>query len=603
MYTNLTFDQFADYAKENNSAILQPLILQIRDFYRKINSTLERSTNRYKNAVVSILDQFPVKILTGVDGKDLFYVDNKPVSQVDILVSALRDYIAKFESIEYLDFLSEEKRNVVFVGPNGCGKTTLLRKLQQDTKGASIQYFPADRVLLVSENFNPKRSYDAFKKDFDESYKRSTNIDYAWQGNEIIAQFDYFINLLERERNEENEKRVYNGVTEKIIRKWHDLVKDRELFFEHGLCVRPLSGEKYPLKYMSSGEKSILYFLIGILLQEEKDFYFIDEPENNLNPSIVSKLWNFIERERPNSVFVYLTHDSDFVASRVNSKIYWIEKYDGQKWEWQQLKENKDLPQQLMIELVGSREPIIFCESENEYKYDSKVFKLMFPEFKVVSSGGCDQVIASIKAYNTIGLPQKVYGIVDCDYKMDDYLYSLTADGIYHLPFFEIENFLLSEELLQIMIETYCLEENSVTVVSNVKQKIYNLFVEQRDSWIAKHVAFDLRDKFDYRGKIKSLKDIEQLKALYNAERKSDDEIDEIAKKYITLHSELVAGKDYSTILRHLDAKGLIAQCRSLFKFGKTVHYEQQVFTLLNSDKGDLLLKKIRYQYLSEIKA
>lgn len=603
MYTNLTFDQFADYAKENNSAILQPLILQIRDFYRKINSTLERSTNRYKNAVVSILDQFPVKILTGVDGKDLFYVDNKPVSQVDILVSALRDYIAKFESIEYLDFLSEEKRNVVFVGPNGCGKTTLLRKLQQDTKGASIQYFPADRVLLVSENFNPKRSYDAFKKDFDESYKRSTNIDYAWQGNEIIAQFDYFINLLERERNEENEKRVYNGVTEKIIRKWHDLVKDRELFFEHGLCVRPLSGEKYPLKYMSSGEKSILYFLIGILLQEEKDFYFIDEPENNLNPSIVSKLWNFIERERPNSVFVYLTHDSDFVASRVNSKIYWIEKYDWQKWEWQQLKENKDLPQQLMIELVGSREPIIFCESENEYKYDSKVFKLMFPEFKVVSSGGCDQVIASIKAYNTIGLPQKVYGIVDCDYKMDDYLYSLTADGIYHLPFFEIENFLLSEELLQIMIETYCLEENSVTVVSNVKQKIYDLFVEQRDSWIAKHVAFDLRDKFDYRGKIKSLKDIEQLKALYNAERKSDDEIDEIAKKYITLHSELVAGKDYSTILRHLDAKGLIAQCRSLFKFGKTVHYEQQVFTLLNSDKGDLLLKKIRYQYLSEIKA
>lgn len=603
MYTNLTFDQFADYAKENNSAILQPLILQIRDFYRKINSTLERSTNRYKNAVVSILDQFPVKILTGVDGKDLFYVDNKPVSQVDILVSALRDYIAKFESIEYLDFLSEEKRNVVFVGPNGCGKTTLLRKLQQDTKGASIQYFPADRVLLVSENFNPKRSYDAFKKDFDESYKRSTNIDYAWQGNEIIAQFDYFINLLERERNEENEKRVYNGVTEKIIRKWHDLVKDRELFFEHGLCVRPLSGEKYPLKYMSSGEKSILYFLIGILLQEEKDFYFIDEPENNLNPSIVSKLWNFIERERPNSVFVYLTHDSDFVASRVNSKIYWIEKYDGQKWEWQQLKENKDLPQQLMIELVGSREPIIFCESENEYKYDSKVFKLMFPEFKVVSSGGRDQVIASIKAYNTIGLPQKVYGIVDCDYKMDDYLYSLTADGIYHLPFFEIENFLLSEELLQIMIETYCLEENSVTVVSNVKQKIYDLFVEQRDSWIAKHVAFDLRDKFDYRGKIKSLKDIEQLKALYNAERKSDDEIDEIAKKYITLHSELVAGKDYSTILRHLDAKGLIAQCRSLFKFGKTVHYEQQVFTLLNSDKGDLLLKKIRYQYLSEIKA
>ena len=603
MYTNSEFEQFAAYAEENSLTSLQQSIAQIRDFYKKINSKMENCTDRYKNAVVAILNQFPVKMSAGVDGKTILYVDKKTISEVDILVSALIDYIAKFESIEYLDFLSEEKRNVVFVGPNGCGKTTLLRKLQQDTEGASIQYFPADRVLLVNENFNPKRSYDAFKKDFDENYKRSTNIDYAWQGTDIVAQFDYFINLLERERNEENEKRVYDGVTEKIIRKWHDLVKDRELFFEHGLCVRPLGGEKYPLKYMSSGEKSILYFLIGILLQEEKDFYFIDEPENNLNPAIVSKLWNFIERERPNSVFVYLTHDSDFVASRVNSKIYWIENYNGQKWEWQQLKENKDLPQELMIELIGSREPIIFCESENEYKYDSRLFKLMFPEFKVVSSGGCDQVIASIKAYKTTGLPQKVYGIVDCDYKMEEYLDSLTADGIYHLPFFEIENFLLSEELLQIMIETYCLEENKLAVINSVKKKICDLFVEQKDSWVAKHVAFDLRDKFDYRGKIKSLKGIEELKALYNAERKSNDDIDEMARKYITLHSELVAGNDYSVILRHLDAKGIITQCRSLFKFGKTVHYEQQVFTLLNSDKGDSFLSKIRYQYLSGIEA
>ena len=565
MYTNSEFEQFAAYAEENSLTSLQQSIAQIRDFYKKINSKMENCTDRYKNAVIAILNQFPVKMSAGVDGKTILYVDKKTISEVDILVSALIDYIAKFESIEYLDFLSEEKRNVVFVGPNGCGKTTLLRKLQQDTEGASIQYFPADRVLLVNENFNPKRSYDAFKKDFDENYKHSTNIDYAWQGTDIVAQFDYFINLLERERNEENEKRVYDGVTEKIIRKWHDLVKDRELFFEHGLCVRPLGGEKYSLKYMSSGEKSILYFLIGILLQEEKDFYFIDEPENNLNPAIVSKLWNFIERERPNSVFVYLTHDSDFVASRVNSKIYWIEKYNGQKWEWQQLKENKDLPQELMIELIGSREPIIFCESENEYKYDSRLFKLMFPEFKVVSSGGCDQVIASIKAYKTTGLPQKVYGIVDCDYKMEEYLDSLTADGIYHLPFFEIENFLLSEELLQIMIETYCLEENKVAVINSVKKKICDLFVEQKDSWVAKHVAFDLRDKFDYRGKIKSLKGIEELKALYNAERKSNDDIDEMARKYITLHSEFVAGNDYSVILRHLDAKGIITQCRSLF--------------------------------------
>lgn len=602
MYTNPDFDSLVSYSKEHDLPDIEPFIIQIRDFYQKINSKIDGCTPRYQNAVSSILNQFPIKLSNGLDGKTLFSVNKKQVSEVDALVDALRDYIDKFESIEYLDFLSEEKRNVVFVGPNGCGKTTLLRKLKQDTDGASIQYFSADRVLLVSDNFNPKRAYDAFIKDLDENYRYSTNIDYDWQGNKIIEQFNFFINLLERERNEENEKKIYDGATEKIIRKWHDLVKVRELYFEHGLCVRPIGGKKYPLKYMSSGEKSILYFLIGILLQEEKDFYFIDEPENNLNPAIVSKLWTFIERERPNSVFVYLTHDSDFVASRVNAKIYWIEQYNGQKWTWKQLKENKDLPQELMIELVGSREPILFCESENEYKYDSKLFKLMFPEFKVVSSGGCDQVISSIKAYKTTGLPQKVYGIVDCDYKMDDYLNSLSKEGIYYLPFFEIENLLLSEEILQLMIENYCYEENKNLVIDNIKKKIYELFVSQKDAWIAKHVAFDLRDKFDYRGKIKSLNDLAQLKALYNAERKSEEEIDKIAEKYKKLHDRLTAENDYNTILRHLDYKGLLTQCKHLFKFGKNIQYEQQVFTFLNSVEGDAVLEKIRSQYLSEIK-
>ena len=166
-------------------------------------------------------------------------------------------------------------------------------------------------------------------QDLNDTYQHAIDVDYFWQGSNIIEQFDYFINLLERERNEENEKKIIDGKTQRIIKKWGELVKDRELFFEHGLRVRPINGDPYPLKYLSSGEKSILYFLIGIILQEKKDFYFIDEPENNLNPAIVSKLWDFIEKEMQGSVFVYLTHDSDFVASRINAKIYWIEKYNG----------------------------------------------------------------------------------------------------------------------------------------------------------------------------------------------------------------------------------------------------------------------------------
>ena len=127
MYTNPDFDSLVSYSKEHDLPDIEPFIIQIRDFYQKINSKIDGCTPRYQNAVSSILNQFPIKLSNGLDGKTLFSVNKKQVSEVDALVDALRDYIDKFESIEYLDFLSEEKRNVVFVGPNGCGKTTLLR--------------------------------------------------------------------------------------------------------------------------------------------------------------------------------------------------------------------------------------------------------------------------------------------------------------------------------------------------------------------------------------------------------------------------------------------------------------------------------------------
>lgn len=55
--------------------------------------------------------------------------------------------------------------------------------------------------------------------------------------------------------------------------------------------------------------------------------------------------------------------------------------------------QNDELPQRLVISLIGNRMPVLFCESHDEYKYDDIVYKMMFPEFKVIPAGGCRPVI------------------------------------------------------------------------------------------------------------------------------------------------------------------------------------------------------------------
>ena len=70
---------------------------------------------------------------------------------IDEILEILKSYYAKLCNLKYLEFLSRENQTVVFVGPNGCGKTTLLRKLIEITGENKIGYYQADRTLIVDD--------------------------------------------------------------------------------------------------------------------------------------------------------------------------------------------------------------------------------------------------------------------------------------------------------------------------------------------------------------------------------------------------------------------------------------------------------------------
>ena len=595
MYQNNQLDLLINAYEGSIPPNVAQVIATIQAIYKAYNDDYSRYTENYISMMESTFNSLKTAQLIP-EAKGGTLRTTKPIDSENIL-ALLSDYHDKLFGLRYLKFLSEEKKTVVFVGPNGCGKTTLLRNLINATGEDQIGYYPADRLLVINDSYNPERDFATFSKSYQNADKYASDIDNQSQAHYIVQQINQTITLFEKKRATEmdlyakGKLRLEDSLTEKILGIWNDLIKDRILFSEGALKVQTLGGTEYPIKYLSSGEKSIFYFLACIFLKEKKSYYFVDEPENNLNPSIVSKLWDIIEKHREGSIFVYLTHDSNFVASRINSKLFWIEKYDGTEWVYKPLPENDNLPQHLMVALVGNREPVLFCESQDEYKYDDIMFKMMFPEFKVIPAAGCDAVIAKVKAYSIAGLPQKAFGIIDCDYKDQSYLEGQETDGIFHLPFFEIENFLFSEEIITGVIATFSRDKENA--FANLKSALKNDFISKKEQWIIRKIAFRLRETF-FTGKIKRLKDFPELKVEYTSFSSSVD-LHALHASYEAEIQQVIDADDYNTLLRYYDNKGIFTMFLPQLKLENKMPYKEAVFTYLSEHKDVLTGLRSKY--------
>ena len=595
MYQNNQLDLLINAYEGSIPPNVAQVIATIQAIYKAYNDDYSRYTENYISMMESTFNSLKTAQLIP-EAKGGTLRTTKPIDSENIL-ALLSDYHDKLFGLRYLKFLSEEKKTVVFVGPNGCGKTTLLRNLINATGEDQIGYYPADRLLVINDSYNPERDFATFSKSYQNADKYASDIDNQSQAHYIVQQINQTITLFEKKRATEmdlyakGKLRLEDSLTEKILGIWNELIKDRILFSEGALKVQTLGGTEYPIKYLSSGEKSIFYFLACIFLKEKKSYYFVDEPENNLNPSIVSKLWDIIEKHREGSIFVYLTHDSNFVASRINSKLFWIEEYDGTEWVYKPLPENDNLPQHLMVALVGNREPVLFCESQDEYKYDDIVFKMMFPEFKVIPAAGCDAVIAKVKAYSIAGLPQKAFGIIDCDYKDQSYLEGQETDGIFHLPFFEIENFLFSEEIITGVIATFSRDKENA--FANLKSALKNDFISKKEQWIIRKIAFRLRETF-FTGKIKRLKDFPELKVEYTSFSSSVD-LDALHASYEAEIQQVIDADDYNTLLRYYDNKGIFTMFLPQLKLENKMPYKEAVFTYLSEHKDVLTGLRSKY--------
>jgi len=326
-------------------------------------------------------------------------------------------------------------RNLLFVGANGSGKTRLGTWLDMNSPDPSRVFrISAQKSLTMPDTTTPI-SIDLAEQDLVFGHPTGgQNKNHRWQSKPatfFLNDFQKLMVFLFSDETEENTKfkvaqrqsdvKLEPPLTrmDKVKQAWEKILPHRELIVG-GLRiqtqVRGDSSKIYNSSEMSDGER-VIFYLIGQCLAAPTDgIVIIDEPELHIHKSVQAPLWAEIERLRPDCLFVYLTHDVDFAVAQEGAQRIWLKSFDGSSWDWELIEDSDDLPDDLLIEVLGSRKPVVFVEGLNG-SHDVSLYREMLTGFLVIPRGGCDQVIQAVRALRSNNQLHhlQVYGLVDRD--------------------------------------------------------------------------------------------------------------------------------------------------------------------------------------------
>lgn len=410
----------------------------------------------------------------------------------------LSQIVANIDSYHFYKSLGFAQENTVVVGANGCGKTTLANTLQKSLNIKDGIVIPAQKLLIIptfssTPNYaTTAKAYDQYQRtilDDKQTFNASKEDDIPYSAtiqygsefktvlatlySERMARRDKFCDAAERG---ERPSELLQSILDRTIKIWNFLIEHRTLKCESSSNL-VLTGEgvsgSYPAFQMSDGERIILYLIGRVLLAPERALIIIDEPEMYLHKTIVNKLWNELEMERRDCIFLYLTHDLQFAASR-DAKKCWIRSFEyPSKWNIEEIQDNV-IPEELLLKLLGSRKKILFCEGKRN-SLDSKIFELLFEDYTITPVETCKDVINFTKAFNKIpNTVAKAYGIIDRDFHSEEQLDKLKQQNVFSYEVAEIENLFLLPDVIagfaKYKQEHLDIEEIKTLILSKLEQ-------------------------------------------------------------------------------------------------------------------------------------
>ena len=519
-----------------------------------------------------------------------------------------------------------ESNSVIIVGANGAGKSKLGAWIEQKNF-ESVHRVGAQRKLSFQENI-PLKSYSEAEESvfYGKRVKgqalnsimknRKSN---RWHQNYTTVLIDDFDDVLSALLAiNSNEEHNYVGfckaaekagiqkpevpimVIDKLKSIWDEVLQQRKLLMKDSKFYAVMKREEKEIPYsateMSDGERSVLYFAAQILCMPSNKILIVDEPELHFHPSIMNRLWSALERCREDCLFIYITHDLQFASMHNHAEKIWIKEYDGQNWKLQKI-ESENLPEELLLEILGSRKNVIFVEGESN-SYDTQLYTELYPNYLIVPCGGCSQVISRTKAFrNNPELHDcEVYGIIDRDFRSEHEIKKYKSKGIYTINVAEVENLFLVEELIKLMAEQF--GENVDTAFHNVKQFVIDVrFSNQINGQICESVVAEIK----YRLSSAEISKTDETKAKESLESVlSSIDYDQIKSEQEQKFQQVLNSGNYKEVLKAFNKKDL-SKCIGHFLGIDNKYYCSKVISLLRGSKHDEIVAALSPYLPTEI--
>ena len=381
----------------------------------------------------------------------------------------------------------ESGKHIFVVGANGSGKSALLQHcvshLYQQNHNHyhsedKYKWIPAHRRIVI-ESGNVGLTQQNRRISGENRRQQSPLPSVRWndnfQGDEIgILMFDLVAMDADLNRQVANfckegdpnkakeisPRQIYELFGESSLEQINKLLKSGgfmtqlEYTSAQGFRARHENGAIFGIEQMSDGERNAMIMASQVITAERGCVLLIDEPERHFHRAIIVPFLKALFGHREDCVFIISTHEVALPAANPDAEVLMLRSCqwgsgDCESWDAVHLDSTSQLPEELKLEILGSREKILFVEGKPT-SVDCPVYAALFPKISVRPMGDCKEVIKAVRVLRKTQDRHHIeaFGLIDLDNRTDENVATLENEGIFALDVYSVEGLYYCSEVI-----------------------------------------------------------------------------------------------------------------------------------------------------------